>query len=264
MSFPRYISIPLVFVVALFAWVALFAFLGKAAIPGRYLLSSSCYRPGFELVRVAFEKENVEHCDYVIVGTENFSKKIIKKIPDSRSVVEIHLQTLSLAQYAEVLNIFTEKKPKYFILQNAPHFWTDIQHNLALGKQQTALWSLYGKDVEYKSLFNTASASLRAMIDLAVSPCLERNRKNKSGLPGNFLWVSFLPEPLLSETIDKYHRAVRNKRAIDNSLWVFDPDWLPPDTMEDTRTALYAFAGSPKKIDKLGQFVNLGQVGKHL
>lgn len=254
MSIPRPISILIVFVTSIIVWAALLAMAARTGFPARLLLGEKCCRPTFEVVRLAFDSEGQARTDYVIVGMPEFIGRMATRLPETNTYTAVPLPALSLPQLAAAVDLFGHKSPTAFILQNAPHLWTDLL--VAVEKPDTRAWKLYTK--AYGGLGGWAHAALENLAVLkriAAAPC--QPREAHSELPDRFLWASFLPEPMFSERAREFRATPANQAK---TVWVFDPAWIPGDTLDDTRAALLAFCATARQVPGLGHFVAIDEL----
>jgi hypothetical protein len=263
MALRKSVSILIIFVVAFALWVVLFAAAGISGIPACQLLENTCPRAGLEVARIAFQTEGLEKVDYVVAGTPDFVARASKDLPKSAMTVRIPLGTVSLAQYEDVVDIFETKAPTAFVLQNAPHLWTDIDHALARGKQNTLSWKLHNAELTVDTSLDLVKESFKALGALVTKRC---KRKTTGSLPPDFLWTSFLPEPLMSRTRKAFTPSVEIGRGKGETrvIWVFDPDWIPADAMDDTRQALIAFAAGPREEEGLGELISFDRLAEYI
>jgi hypothetical protein len=271
MAIRKSISILIIFVAAFALWVVLFAAAGISGIPARQLLEYSCPRPGLEVARIAFQTEGLKKADYVVAGTPDFVARASKDLPTSAKVVTIPLSTVTLAQYESVVDVFEQKSPTAFILQNAPHLWIDIDHALARGSQNTRSWKLHNEELTADTSLDLAEESLdfaeesfKALGAIVTKRCKKKTTGNR--LPPDFLWTSFLPEPLMSRARKAFSPSVEIGKGQDQTrvIWVFDPSWIPADAMDDTRQALIAFATGPREEEGLGELVSFDRLNEYV
>jgi hypothetical protein len=264
MALRKSVSILIIFVVAFALWVVLFAAAGISGIPARQLLENTCPRAGLEVARVAFQTEGLEKIDYVVAGTPVFVARASKDLPKSAVIVRIPLSTVSLAQYEDVVDVFETKAPTAFVLQNAPHLWTDIDNALARGNQNTRFWKLHNAELTVDTSLDLAKESFKALGALVTKRC--KRKATGSRLPPDFLWTSFLPEPLMSRTRKAFSPSVEIGRGEGETrvIWVFDRNWIPADAMDDTRQALIAFSAGPREEEGLGELISFDSLGEYI
>jgi hypothetical protein len=252
MSIPRPISILIVFLMSIVVWIALLAIAARTGTPARFLLTENCLRPTFEVARLAFDSERQARTDYVIVGLPEFIERMATRLPETKTHTAVALPGLSLPQLSAAVDLFGHKKPTAFILQNAPHLWTDLL--VAVEKPDTRAWKLHTRSYGGFRWAYAALENLAVLKRIATAPCQPREANPE--LPNRFLWASFLPEPMFSERRGEFRAAPANQA---NTVWVFDPAWIPADTMDDTRHALIEFCATARQVPGLGQFVAIDE-----
>jgi hypothetical protein len=75
-----------------------------------------------------------------------------------------------------------------------------------------------------------------------------------------------MAEPLMSRTRKAFSPSVEIGRGEGEIrvIWVFDPNWIPADAMDDTRQALIAFAAGPREEKGLGELVSFNHLYEYI
>ena len=254
MSVPKPLSIFIVFLLSLVVWISALVVAGRSGFPTRLLLCESCYRPTFELTRLAFKYKDLHKPEYVIIGTDEFIEHILERIDSSKTYIAVPIQKFKLKQIADIQSIFSEKQPTWFIVQNAPILWVDVLDENEIAIQDTLGWRLYRDKLKLNPI-RFALKNLEFIFNLSSTPC--QNKEKQYRLPEHFLWASFLPEQMLSENL-QFHNVT--SAVEEKTWWVFDPSWIPEDTMKDTYQSLINFCLNTQHVPGLGRFVSLEDI----
>lgn len=251
----RILGILVLFLTFFAFWVAVAASLGREAVPARYLLSEQCIRPQFELSRQVLVHSSEIRGKIVVIGNRAFIEDITVRLDDPSQIVGIRIPGAQLRDYADAIRIFTRMGADELLLQNLPRFWTDFDSPYEFGSQHIGIIETALELGDPNRLFRDALNNIRWSARLVSEKCHEK--ESEYPLTERFLWSQFLPEDEIQEIQGDFGgRSDHQQHQSAHVSWVFDPNWIPSDTSEETRARLLEFTLHGQFVEPLGRFIS--------